>query len=510
MSVINKLKTRTANYAYIGLLLLTVSLLLGVIFADFNYKANFVFAAAVIPLLWFVALRDREAWSGVYGETVLFVICQITVVTMSIAIIISLFSNNAAASLLMKAVPVITYISSTLYFISSRDSDKYYQRYLMIASAIALGFCAITLVWEFSGPTWLMNYPAGHRFPYSYSIWESLPFREHGYLIFDSRWKPIESGSAYHGYSHLYTFFYYIPVKLINMVFDIPYSYAIRISPYYTASIIAIIFPLCISMFLLKKDKPISLLDYLFLNVASFSFLLIPDLWTGYLVYDADNGFPLLSILYILLVSVLFGNHQYSLKQIIVFCMLFVLFLPTGGTLFALPLLVLAISCKAKNYNLFWAGLTLFFGGIIHYFAKKVYTSILGLSISGSGLWYRSGLDGDSTYFTNALTAILTPCCQADLRPYSFVFPALILGVVAIGITLFNKTDEYTKSKISRTTFLLIAAGLFSAIFFPQSVSIHPYLYDITTTLLIVSSLIFSLAIILANEKDKSLVSWMP
>lgn len=101
-----------------------------------------------------------------------------------------------------------------------------------------------------------------------------------------------------------------------------------------------------------------------------------------------------------------------------------------------------------------------------------------GFTPEGSSFLFRSSLDGDTRYFANMLQAVVAPCSTArcgggtwqDLLFTAFVpliaFAILPRGRMASGVSL------------GRLLLFLLAPYLSSLLLFPQSISIHPYLYD--------------------------------
>lgn len=102
---------------------------------------------------------------------------------------------------------------------------------------------------------------------------------------------------------------------------------------------------------------------------------------------------------------------------------------------------------------------------------------IISESPTGSSFFFRSGLDGDRQYFTNHIQAIFVPF-QNEL-PYR-----LQTALAPVIIVLFSSIlywSHRTKSRLIKSVkiFGFSSIGYLSfAIVFPQSVSIHPYLYD--------------------------------
>jgi hypothetical protein len=116
---------------------------------------------------------------------------------------------------------------------------------------------------------------------------------------------------------------------------------------------------------------------------------------------------------------------------------------------------------------------------VITYLEPKLLISWKGYESSGSSFVFRSGLDGDASYFHGILQAAIAPCpvgcCYA--RPLSeLIFPAVL--PLAIFGPLAVRQVQSSRFSVGRQLLFLTTPYIVSLILFPQSVSIHPYLYD--------------------------------
>ena len=102
-----------------------------------------------------------------------------------------------------------------------------------------------------------------------------------------------------------------------------------------------------------------------------------------------------------------------------------------------------------------------------------------GVPLTASSFTFRSGLDGDTRYFTSLAQAALAPCplaCCYLRSAADLLLPGLVLLCAVGPLTLFDRGA--TSVSLSRQLLFLATPYLVSLILFPQSVSIHPYLYD--------------------------------
>ena len=97
-----------------------------------------------------------------------------------------------------------------------------------------------------------------------------------------------------------------------------------------------------------------------------------------------------------------------------------------------------------------------------------------GYRSESSPFMFRSGLDGDTRYFQDAIQSVLHPYTGRTLS--SVVFPAFVPIGIALAWMWKGKRGE--RRRMGRQLAFTFAPYLFSLALFPQSVAIHPYLYD--------------------------------
>jgi hypothetical protein len=98
----------------------------------------------------------------------------------------------------------------------------------------------------------------------------------------------------------------------------------------------------------------------------------------------------------------------------------------------------------------------------------------------GSSYLLRSGLDGDTRYFSNIAQAAFAPCLRGGCcwpRSATELFWPAIVPLAALGISALRKSIG-PRLPVHHLLWFLTTPYLLSLVLFPQSVSIHPYLYD--------------------------------
>jgi hypothetical protein len=117
--------------------------------------------------------------------------------------------------------------------------------------------------------------------------------------------------------------------------------------------------------------------------------------------------------------------------------------------------------------------------GTIVYLLPWLLIKWKGYMPQGTAFLSRSGLDGDTRYFSNMLQAIFSPCpagCCWSRPCAELLFPAFV-PLVAF-LMLRGTRMRHTTISLARVSLFLLAPYLFSLVLFPQSISIHPYMYD--------------------------------
>jgi hypothetical protein len=153
------------------------------------------------------------------------------------------------------------------------------------------------------------------------------------------------------------------------------------------------------------------------------------------------------------------------------------------------PLVVLALACiygrpaetvrdvVVENRVLFQIGAVAAAAAGLSYGLPRLLIAWHGYRDLASPFIFRSGLDGDVRYFTSISQAFAAPCCGPGGRPLAnLLFPAFVpLAVCWLAMAWSNRS---LAARLGARAIFLAAPYVFSLVVFPQSVSIHPYLYD--------------------------------
>jgi hypothetical protein len=316
-----------------------------------------------------------------------------------------------------------------------------------------------------------------------FSVWRTEPVSEHLFL----GWRTAASFASripYANHVQPYLLTMYAWVSGVRAISGAPWFVAANtISILYMGTIVGSLFVLVTRMGLLSRCRGPRGLLVIFTAVG---FVVTTwRFWADLLQFNTDNPYPLLAAVFVLVYAFLQAPARPALA--IAAAVAFVALSPIH-----LPMLVLAVVClfgtPAANVRevvrrnrlvlsiIVWATVV----GVAVMAVPRLLIAWKGYGSTASEFMFRSGLDGDTTYFSSILQAAWSACplnCCGSPRPFSRVLlPAsLPLAVFASAVMLNDQARRLTPA---RMLMFLLTPYFMSVIFFPQSVSIHPYLYD--------------------------------
>ena len=341
-------------------------------------------------------------------------------------------------------------------------------------------FFWLALVWKVGVAHVALSLAREDRLTLSFQLWETRPPSEHLFLVWLSRDHFLRH-DAYTNHLHPYTLLFYGWTKTVQFATGQPPYVGRNLSPFAMAAVGILAFSMLLSRLRLSA-RPAGLKFHgtLFLGLG---FLISEWHYWDYLyLINFDSLFPLIAYF----TAILWAACQPKISDrnagiVMVAALVF----GTFGWVYT-PVIVLALwvyygrlhASAALTYErnrvLSWASLACAGVGAAAYALPRLLVALKGYTSTSSTWTYRAGLDGDTRYFQNVFQAILQPyCCEA--RTWTSLVPFIPLLVCAACVWGQTRTLRY---RLVKQLVFLLAPYLFSLALFPQSVSIHPYLYD--------------------------------
>lgn len=306
---------------------------------------------------------------------------------------------------------------------------------------------------------------------YTFNGWAEYPVSRH---LFMAQYEPdyFATGRVYTSHPYTVLFFLFLFLAPFHFLLKIPYEVAHNFLAYFNA--------ICITSLLIltRKDQLLSILKKgnLFFWILAFIAIGItvtnPLLWVSPLIYDRDNLYILTAGSFCYLSTWVF-HDEVPRKPLLIVGVFLALWLPIyipawilAGLFFNRALIV------ERKWILQVVGVSALGG--FNLLLPKLIGYWTGITPTGSGFRFRSGLDGSRQYMTSIYQAIFSPI---DPRhwPVAFYFlAALFLGVIFH--YLFKKQKKRYRP-LQQAFFLLIPYSM-TVILFPQLTSIHPYSTD--------------------------------
>lgn len=313
-----------------------------------------------------------------------------------------------------------------------------------------------------------------------FQIWETEPARDHLFL----GWKTLESfqgGIPYANHVHPYLLTMYGWSRAVRAATGLPqYAASNTIPLFYLAVLVAAVTTLLARLGLLRHRSTLLGLSTLFLGygviVTAWRF------WNDLYRYNSDNPFPLLAGVFILLYAFMLDPVRPVAAS--VSAGVFVALSPTHA-----PMAVVAVmglfgqsaptlrEFVGRNRAPLVVSATALVMGAAAYLPPWLLSVWRGYVPVGSSVLFRSGLDGDTQYFSNMVQSVVAPCplvCCWGRSWVDLAYPALLPLVVFAPLA----RRAAPPLRIGHLLLFLCTPYLVNVILFPQSVSIHPYLYD--------------------------------
>jgi len=306
----------------------------------------------------------------------------------------------------------------------------------------------------------------------TYPIWSTSPWQQHGFFVYLTN-EDFINRIAYTGHTPFYAMLMW-PVVLISKTIGVPHKAIGALLPILLLS--AVLVRIAKSQQEKLKISGNSASTLLFATAIMF-LMTSPFYWISLTKFNFDNA-----LYYIIGPLLLLSYEMASTKKRkldLWASALFIFFIsPLVLSMLGLAVAVYSFFLapeEEKKHTRYWG--SAFLGvGMMGFSLTRAWANLLGLSSSSSSWAFRSGLDGDTTYFQNVFQAVFAPYYPRKLLPIAIVF--IITYMAYRLMNSKNKNTEKNDLDIKLLFFGLLSTYAITLLLWPQAVSIHPYLYD--------------------------------
>lgn len=305
---------------------------------------------------------------------------------------------------------------------------------------------------------------------FTFSVWHSHSISEHGFLVFLTP-DGFANKSAYANHATVYLWL----MDLLYHVQRVIPALTMRVTSSWLAMLATV---LSIGFVVHRRldDQPHP--GKLILLVMGFCYVAtLPTYWIAMGKFNVDNGF-----VFVLPALIMLSHYScmgdWKSRAFWFWAMATALLMPMAGGLFAISLFVQLVgSSRTFDLRKFAAPILLAAISVIVYLEPVLVLKWLRFTSTNSTWTFRAGLDGDTRYFSNALNSVLFPHFRRPV--FLIVIPAVLIFAQSLNR---RSRSEFAgvRPEVTNWTFAvnLLSFYALTLLFWPQAVSIHPYLYD--------------------------------
>lgn len=308
----------------------------------------------------------------------------------------------------------------------------------------------------------------------TFPIWDHYPFYQHGFLVFMTP-DDLEKGVAYSNHSVGYLLFMYLFYKIELAVPQLPMR-AVTAGLEMLACVAAVLY-----VGLAGQHARIRLQHGALVLLGVMFFLTMPTFWISAGKFNVDNPahfqFPLL-----LLVAYRIARGDLAGFGFWVPLGALCITVPTSAVLLGAFLLVSSAGRAAFDKKLFKLAILVMVASAAIYLQPAMISKLLSFKSVNSSWLFRSGLDGDTTYFSNVLNSVASPFFH---RPFYLL--AIPVSLLLAQLGMIRSQEQKNINQVWAMPGIgnpgLFFGALFSqyllfTLLWPQAVSIHPYIFD--------------------------------
>lgn len=325
----------------------------------------------------------------------------------------------------------------------------------------------------------------------TFYIWDNYAPSRHGYLVFYSL-SDFDKNIAYSNHSTTYLFYMYLLYKIETLI---P-AFQMRVmgALLNMLSLAGVVFYIIANL----AEKRLSLAQSFLCLLSTVLMVSMPGFWISAARFNVDNPFPLVFSM-LILTSFFVWRDKGSGKRVWISVPLFAIFSPISAVILGGAMLLYAFQRDGMDMKLFKLAAAAVLTGCGVYLQPPIVSKVLGFASSNGGWMFRSGLDGNTAYFSNVFEAVVSPFYPRPLHIISI--PIFLLLAQAVYLRVCTWMVKLGRSNCETTPilsnadffyFLIFSQYILTCLLWPQAISIHPYLYDYLILAPVSALIIFS------------------
>jgi hypothetical protein len=340
----------------------------------------------------------------------------------------------------------------------------------------------------------------------TFLVWDNYAPSKHGFLVFYTP-SDFDNGNAYSNHPTLYLIYMYMlyKVEMLVPILQMRIIGALLNMFSLAGAVFYIIYNLV--------NKRLNLAQIILCVLSVVFMVSMPAFWLSAARFNVDNPFPLMFSMLTLTSFFIWRDNAIG-KRVWISILLLAALYPKFAVLLGVALLLCSFQYNSLNKKFLKLAVAVVFVGCFVYLQPVFVSKILGFHSLNSGWIFRSGLDGATSYFTNIFLSIVSPYYPRPLHIISV--PLLLLIAQSVILRFYGRIDRLERhnhgvASLPRNLglfyFLIFSQYIFYSLFWPQVISIHPYLYDYL--LLAPASVIVTLRFLIFSQKDSLSRLWV-
>ena len=321
---------------------------------------------------------------------------------------------------------------------------------------------------------------------FTFPVWHQFPVSKHSFLVFLTP-DDYEKGVAYANYPVPYLWLmdvlYHVQQHVPKLTMRLTQA-AVTIY----ASLAAVGYIVCRKTLVCFSPQQAGLVFLAFMYV-----LTLPRFWIALGKFNVDNGFVWAFPVLILLSHFVVTDGARG-KRFWIAAVALCLVMPIAAALFGMFLAFRMVVSPRPNWCAAGSAMVMIAIAVVVYLQPVFVTKWLHMSSANSTWLFRSGLDGDTTYYGNFINSVLFPFFRRPL--YLLLIPAALLAAqlwYRKHLAIAGETPDRTATTDAAMPYVF-SVYLLTLLFWPQAVSIHPYLYDAHLIAPIAAWIVFNFA----------------